>query len=72
MYLTLQTLVQGYQVSPAELEGHILAHPFVQDVGVVGHADERSGEVPVAFVVLNALGLERSRIDSGLVKESIC
>lgn len=44
-------LHQGFQVSPAELEGHILQSPLVEDVGVVGRTDERAGEVPVAFIV---------------------
>jgi hypothetical protein len=30
---------------PTELEGHLLAHTDVADVGVVGIADEFSGEV---------------------------
>ncbi|EMD41954.1 hypothetical protein CERSUDRAFT_110506 [Gelatoporia subvermispora B] len=45
--------VRGFQVSPAELEGHILSHPDVVDVCVVGVPDEYSGEVAMAFVVLN-------------------
>ncbi|KAI0341064.1 acetyl-CoA synthetase-like protein [Trametopsis cervina] len=44
--------VKGNQVSPAELEGHLLSHPDVADVGVVGILDEYAGELPVAFVVL--------------------
>jgi acyl-CoA synthetase (AMP-forming)/AMP-acid ligase II len=53
--------VKGLQVAPAELEGLLLTHELVYDAAVVGRADERSGEVPVAFVVpratmLRALG----------------
>ncbi|KAI0698962.1 acetyl-CoA synthetase-like protein [Cerioporus squamosus] len=44
--------VRGLQVAPSELEGHLLDHPAVADVGVVGVPDEFSGELPVAFVVL--------------------
>ena len=44
--------VRGYQVPPAELEGHLLTHPGVGDVCVVGVPDEFSGELPLAFVVL--------------------
>ena len=43
--------VRGFQVAPAELEGHLLDHPYVSDVCVVGVPDEFSGEVPLAFVV---------------------
>lgn len=45
--------VRGFQVAPAELEGHLLDHPFVDDAGVIGLPDEYSGEVPLAFVVLS-------------------
>ncbi|TFK77290.1 phenylacetyl-CoA ligase [Pluteus cervinus] len=43
--------VRGYQVAPAELEGHLLLHEDVLDVCVVGIPDEYSGELPLAFVV---------------------
>lgn len=42
---------KGYQVPPAEIEGILLQHPKVLDVGVVGVPDEKSGELPLAFVV---------------------
>ncbi|KAL1747511.1 hypothetical protein HDZ31DRAFT_31646 [Schizophyllum fasciatum] len=45
--------VRGFQVAPAELEGHLLQHPAVADACVVGVPDEYSGEVPLAFVVLH-------------------
>jgi 4-coumarate--CoA ligase len=51
--------VKGFQVAPAELEGSLLDHPDVSDVCVVGVPDEYSGEVPLAFVVLNANALKR-------------
>lgn len=43
--------VKGFQVPPAELEALLLTHPQVADAAVIGRPDERSGEVPVAFVV---------------------
>ncbi|KAI0827404.1 amp dependent CoA ligase [Trametes gibbosa] len=46
--------VRGYQVPPAELEGHLLDHPDVGDVCVVGIPDEYSGELPLAFIVPSA------------------
>jgi acyl-coenzyme A synthetase/AMP-(fatty) acid ligase len=38
-------------VAPAELEAHLLTHPAVSDCAVIQVPDERSGEVPKAFVV---------------------
>ena len=43
--------VRGFQVAPAELEGHLLDHPAVSDVCIVGVKDDYSGELPFAFVV---------------------
>ncbi|KAH7908902.1 phenylacetyl-CoA ligase, partial [Hygrophoropsis aurantiaca] len=62
---------KGFQVSPAELEGHILLHPFVEDVGVVGRPDERAGETPVAFVVLSSSGKDAAQFDEDHVKDTI-
>lgn len=47
------TLQQGHQVAPAELEAHLLDHPFVADCAVIGIPDDRAGEIPKAFVVKN-------------------
>jgi acyl-CoA synthetase (AMP-forming)/AMP-acid ligase II len=43
--------VKAFQVAPAELEALLLTHPGVADVAVIGRPDERSGEIPVAYVV---------------------
>lgn len=51
--------VRGFQVAPAELEGHLLDHPDVADTCVVGIPDDYSGEVPLAFVTLEARAAER-------------
>ncbi|KAI0717916.1 amp dependent CoA ligase [Cerioporus squamosus] len=45
--------VRGFQVAPAELEGHLLDHPDVADVCVVAAPDEYSGELPFAFISLH-------------------
>ncbi|KAI0785098.1 amp dependent CoA ligase [Abortiporus biennis] len=66
--------VKGFQVAPAELEGHLLEHPEVSDTCVVGIPDEYSGEVPLAFVVPSQNALERIKRDpseSEKVKASI-
>ncbi|RBR15334.1 hypothetical protein FVER53590_26530 [Fusarium verticillioides] len=46
--------VKGNQVAPAELEAHILSHPFVADCAVIPVPDDFAGEVPKAFVVKDA------------------
>ncbi len=51
--------VKGFQVSPNELEGHLLSHPDVADAGVVGVQDDYAGELPVAFVVLKENARQR-------------
>lgn len=50
-------------MAPAELEGHILDHPDVSDVCVVGLADDYSGELPLAFVTPSADAAERMKKD---------
>lgn len=66
--------VRGYQVAPAELEGCILDHPDVSDTCVVGVADEYSGELPLAFIVLRSDAVSKMRNDPGAaerIKQSI-
>src|SRR6266498_5977988 len=41
-------------ISSVEVEGALLRHPAVQEVAIVGMPDERWGEAPHAFVVLEA------------------
>ncbi|EKM61281.1 uncharacterized protein PHACADRAFT_168715 [Phanerochaete carnosa HHB-10118-sp] len=68
--------VKGFQVAPAELEGHLLDHPDVADCCVVGVPDDYSGELPLAFVALSEAALERikgepaaaERIKTALIK----
>lgn len=45
--------VKGMSVFPMEIETVLGKHPDVRSVGVIGRADERRGEVPVAFVCLH-------------------
>lgn len=42
----------GHNIDPAMIEDTLLAHPEVTAAGAVGRPDERSGEVPVAYVTL--------------------
>ncbi|TRY77011.1 hypothetical protein TCAL_06363 [Tigriopus californicus] len=56
--------VKGLQVAPSELEDLIRRHEGVNDVAVVGVPDERSGELPRAYVVRkNRNVLEQDIID---------
>ncbi|OAX82265.1 hypothetical protein ACJ72_03388 [Emergomyces africanus] len=43
--------VKGFQVAPAELEAHLLTHPYVADTAVIAVEDDAAGEVPKAYVV---------------------
>ncbi|WP_018177346.1 AMP-binding protein [Jongsikchunia kroppenstedtii] len=45
---------KGYQVPPAELEALLLTHPAIADAAVVAHPDEAAGEIPRAFIALQA------------------
>ncbi|KAF9073171.1 AMP binding protein [Rhodocollybia butyracea] len=43
---------KGFQVAPAELEGVLLTHPDIADVGVIGIEDiEEATELPRAYIV---------------------
>jgi 4-coumarate--CoA ligase len=55
--------VRGFQVAPAELEGHLLDMPDVGDACVIGVPDDYSGEVPMAYVVLSEQAKERYERD---------
>ncbi len=45
--------VGGENMDPVELEGHLMKHPAVNQVKVVGVPDERLNEVAAACVILN-------------------
>ncbi|KAF7556008.1 hypothetical protein G7Z17_g1758 [Cylindrodendrum hubeiense] len=56
--------VKGMQVAPAELEAHLLTHPFVSDCAVIQTHHKRSGEVPKAFVVRSKESSGRSETET--------
>lgn len=61
-------------MAPAELEGHLLGHSDVQDACVVGVTDEYSGELPLAFIMLQPKASRRaesSTRESDALKQSI-
>lgn len=67
--------VKGFQVAPSELEGHLLNHPDVLDVAVVGTPDEYAGELPLAFVVLHdstKAKLARNMVEHVALKAMLC
>ncbi|MEX1145155.1 MAG: FadD3 family acyl-CoA ligase [Acidimicrobiia bacterium] len=46
-------IVGGFNAYPAEIENLLLGHPRIAQVAVIGVPDDRLGEVPKAFVVLD-------------------
>jgi fatty-acyl-CoA synthase len=44
----------GVNIYPAEIEKELLEHPAIAEVSVIGTADEKWGEIPVAFVALKS------------------
>ncbi|KCZ54786.1 hypothetical protein HY29_13385 [Hyphomonas beringensis] len=56
--------VNGMSVFPTELEISISRHPSVALCGVVGRPDERKGQVPVAFVQLEAEAIGKETTDN--------
>lgn len=66
--------VYGLQVSPAEIEAELLSHPAVAQAAVIRVADDASGEVPRAIIVLqpDALrGLEADEDEEEALKDKI-
>lgn len=55
-------LVSGFNVAPNEIEDTISRMPGVAQVGVVGIPDDKTGEVPAAFVV---------RADDSVTEEAV-
>ncbi len=45
---------KGFQVPPAELEALLLTHDQIADAAVIGIPDDEAGELPKAFVTLQA------------------
>ncbi|XP_006454976.1 putative acyl-CoA synthetase [Agaricus bisporus var. bisporus H97] len=61
--------VKGFQVTPAELEGHLLLHSDIVDSCVVGIKDDYSGELPFAYVVLRPTSAERIKGNPAAAQE---
>ncbi|RKL32807.1 hypothetical protein BFJ72_g10307 [Fusarium proliferatum] len=72
--LALLTLLlsQGMQVSPTELEAHLLLHHGVEEAAVVGIDDPVAGEVPKAFIVRSTSSQAQSTQDlSSSIKKHV-
>ena len=61
--------VKGFQVAPAELEALLLTHPDISDAAVIGRPDERSGEVPVAYIVPRSVDVDVKAISDWLADQ---
>jgi len=61
--------VKGLQVAPAELEDVLRGLAGVKDVAVIGVEDERSGQVPRAYVVVED-GVTEDKIH-GFMREQV-
>ena len=62
---------KGFGVGPAEVEAVLCEHPAVADAGVIGKADEESGEIPKAFVQLRPNTQATAEELIGFVKERL-
>lgn len=62
---------KGYQISPSEIESVLLSHPAVKDAAVAGRPDERSGEIPMAFVVRQPGATITARDIQDFVKQTL-
>jgi len=63
--------VRGYPVAPAELEALLLTHADINDAAVIGIADDASGEVPRAYVVLKEGATQTESDIYNWVKEQV-
>lgn len=48
--------INYFKVVPTNVEKHMMTHPAIKDVAVVGLPHEVDGELPLAFVVLSDPG----------------
>lgn len=55
-------LVSGFNVYPNELEGVLSKHPKILECAVIGIEDEKSGQVPKAFIVKQDASLTQDEV----------
>lgn len=70
--------VKGFQVAPAELEGHLLSHPKIGDAAVIGVAAgfdyggrEGDGQLPKAFIVKKDESLTEDEVKEFISKDLV-
>lgn len=54
IYFIVKNRWLAFQVPPAELEGILRTHPNIIDAAVIGVPNDRTGEAPLAYVVLDS------------------
>lgn len=65
--MTQATAVRGWQVSPAELEGILRAHPDIADAAVVG-VKYNNSEAPKAMVIRKSDSLTENNVKDYIAK----
>ncbi|ROS04815.1 long-chain acyl-CoA synthetase [Sinobacterium caligoides] len=63
-------IVSGFNVFPNEVEEVLVRHPSVLECAVVGVKDDKSGEAPKAFVVVNDSAVDAAELKT-FCKESL-
>lgn len=59
----------GYQVSPAQLEGLLQSHPAVNDVAVIGvYSTEKATELPKAYIIAAKGYSPDNKLEEGIVE----
>lgn len=61
----------GENIHPSEVEDHILAHPNVKDVAIVGLPNEQWGQLVKAYIVSKDNNLDADTIDNYLRSSSL-
>ena len=58
----------GENIYCAEVENVLAGHPAIAEVAVIGRADEKWGEVPIAVAALSQDGLDMAELDTYLTE----
>lgn len=61
--------VKGFQVPPAELEEILRTHPDITDSAVIGIPDEKTGELPRAYIVSKNPKLSKKDVKNYVAKK---
>ena len=58
--------VAGHRISTGRLEEVLNDHPFIAECAVIGREDTLKGHVPVAFVILQEDGCDRTKLSKDI------